>query len=119
MCRTLVLILFIGSGVVGCQRMSADAPRRVTNLHGLTESQVTATLGPPVRTHEFTMAECCDEFRVELYNTYPPDEAAHAEVRIRELWWKDGEYWVTVWLHRQDAEWIVLDSLRWHKELVF
>jgi hypothetical protein len=95
---------------------------KLPRLHGLTENQVIAQLGPPERTSIVHPGE--GEFRIELYNVYPRSDAATPSVDIRELWWPDGDYTIVVWFHKLneaglDGQWIALDSCRWHKSIRF
>jgi hypothetical protein len=82
-------------------------------LEGKPLDDVRTELGPPHSEREFAMRDCCHEFEIELYNTYPPDEPAHAEVKIRECTWKYDGYSVTAWSHFVGDLWIVLDTSRY------
>jgi hypothetical protein len=96
-----------------------DGVDELKSLEGLTEAQLVAELGEPNSKREFPMKECCTEFQIELYNTYPPDEPAHADVMIREWTWSYDGYAVTVWLHRVDETWVVLDTSRYSDDVEF
>ena len=85
----------------------------------MTRAQVISKFGAPERDETFPMSDAVGEFRVELFNTYPPNKPANASVKIEEMWWKDGDYWITLWLHQKNGDWKVLDSCRWHKDVRF
>jgi hypothetical protein len=65
------------------------------------------------------MKDAVGELRVELFNTYPTSNPTNAQVQIEELWWDDGEFWITLWLHEVNGQSIVFDSCRWDKDVVF
>jgi hypothetical protein len=88
--------------------------------HGQPLAEVVAELGQPHRQLEYAMAESPDgEFRIELYNTYPPNDPVAQKARIRELQWHRTGYDVAVWLHRVNGEWVVLDTCRWQAGIQF
>jgi hypothetical protein len=88
-------------------------------LEGRGEAELVAELGAPDREHEFVMRDCCTEFQIELYNTYPPGVAEHAEVPIREWTWQYDGYALTVWLHRLGDVWTVLETSRYSDDTEF
>ena len=96
-----------------------DRVEKLPWLHGQTLSAVFAELGEPWQQFDYTMATSPGgEFRVGLYNTYPPNDQT-ADVKIKELQWHRKGYSVAVWLHQVKGEWIVLDTCRWKEGVVF
>jgi hypothetical protein len=49
------------------------------------------------------------ELRIELLNTYPLP--ASTRVDIIEQFWDHGGYHTTLWFHRLEGAWVVLDGL--------
>jgi hypothetical protein len=97
-----------------------DRIEELPHLHGKPLEAVIASLGKPDWHLEYTMADSPGgEFRVELYNTYPPGDAKAAQARIKELQWHRARYHVAVWMHRVNGEWFVLDTCRWKEGIVF
>jgi hypothetical protein len=93
---------------------------KLAHLHGKPLDAVIAILGQPDRQLDYTMAESPGgEFRVELYNTYPPGDPEAAQARIKELQWHRARYHVAVWMHQVNGEWVVLDTCRWKEGVVF
>lgn len=89
-------------------------------LHGKSTKEVLAELGEPSREFEYTMGKSPGgEFRVELFNTYPPNDPKTADVRIKEMQWHRMRYHVAVWMHQVNGEWVVLDTCRWKEGIVF
>ncbi|OAI40984.1 hypothetical protein AYO40_00450 [Planctomycetaceae bacterium SCGC AG-212-D15] len=89
-------------------------------LHGQSLAAVIAELGKPDSDFEYTMGTSPDgEFRVELYNTYPPHDPKTAHARIKELQWHRARYHVAVWMHQVNGQWVVLDTCRWKEGVVF
>lgn len=77
-------------------------------------------LGKPDRQLDYTMASSPGgEFRVELYNIYPPGDPKAAQTRIKELRWHRARYHIAAWLHQVNGEWVVLDTCRWKEGIVF
>ncbi len=89
------------------------------DLAGLTEEQVKSRYGPASHEYSFKMSAPMDEMRAPLLNKYPPGTPGRETIRIREIHWKDGEYSITVWFHRIDDRWVVLDACRWHTSIRF
>jgi hypothetical protein len=112
------LVLFVVTALIaGC-----SGSIRVTKLakyHGWSRAQTVETLGEPQQDVTFPMSKASGEFRVELQNTYPLTNPANSTVQIEEMTWRDGDYWITLWLHKIDEQWVVLDSCRWHKDVQF
>jgi hypothetical protein len=94
-------------------------PETLKQLHGLTEDEVIEKLGTPKSTDTFELGEGQDELRVELLNYYPPSNPANHKVKIKELRWYDGQYHIAVRFHQRNGKWYSLDSLKWHKSVVF
>lgn len=92
---------------------------KITALHGLIEEEVLLALGQPNQAGEFPIEKAVGEFRIELLNTYPPWHLRSWGVRIREWQWKYREFSIAVWFHRVNGRWVVLDTCRWKKGVVF
>ncbi|MFQ5731360.1 MAG: hypothetical protein ACE5KM_05325 [Planctomycetaceae bacterium] len=105
-------------GVLGCES-EPERPTKLRQFHGLTENIVVAKLGEPKSTLTFPMGKGQPEFRVELHRFYPPSNPANHKVLIKELRWRDGDYHMAVWFHKVDGKWVALDSVKWHKSIVF
>jgi hypothetical protein len=92
---------------------------KLPQLHGKSLAAVIAQLGQPDERSEYSLGKQLDEMRIELYNTYPPDDPKTAQTRILELQWHYWRYDIAVWLHQVNGEWRVLNTLRWQKGIVF
>jgi hypothetical protein len=93
--------------------------RKVPSLHGATEERVLAELGEPNRTYEFPVEDGGDEFRIELWNTYPPGRPQSEGVRILEWEWRYKEFSFAAWFHKVGGRWVVLDTCLWKKGVAF
>ena len=113
-CLALLLVLL---SLTGCTDHLIT--QKLPAFHNQPQSAILFTLGPPARQNDFTMATAGGEFRIELQNTYPLRDSKNADIPIREFTWKDGDYWITLWLHQVNGQWVVLDSCRHHKDIVF
>lgn len=92
-------------------------------LHGLSEEEVVAVLGPPDTERELTLhaGETLDEFHIEVNNTYRPGDPTIEGRIIRDLQWDREGYREAVFLHEPvpGAGWIVLESVRWSDNVEF
>lgn len=98
------------------ERPGAD---RISALEGKTDAQVTMLLGKPDSATEFLMDTVHDEFRIGLFNTYPPNGPKSSNVRIREWRWSYRYFNVAVWLHFINGQWQVLNTCRWKHDTKF
>lgn len=95
------------------------AVEEVATLHGQTDSAIFGKLGAPSYEHKFTMDEMLGEFQIELYNTYPPDSPNNPNVEIRECTWEYSRHRLTIWFHKPNGSWVVLDTCRYQNGVVF
>ncbi len=116
MTRT-TLVAFTALFFPGC--ISGDPVTKLPAYHGLSRAAVLAKLGQPERDENISLAQTDDEFRRPLQNTYPLSIYANTNVQIEELWWSDGNYHITLWLHQVNGDWVVFDSCRWRKDVRF
>lgn len=65
------------------------------------------------------MENCVGQFRIELFNTYPPNNPIARQAKIRELQWHRTRFHFAVWLHQVNEEWVVLDTCRWQEGVAF
>lgn len=87
-------------------------------LEGATEAAVLAEFGEPATRRSFKMKDCCNEFEVELNNTYPPRKK-HDDVEIHEWTWRYEGYSLTLWLHDAGKGWEVLETSRYSDDVEF
>jgi hypothetical protein len=93
---------------------------KLPHFQGKSLQAVMASLGEPDRQLDYKMADSPGgEFRVELYNTYPPGDPKAAQARIKELQWHRARYHIAVWLHQVNGDWVVLETCRWKEGIVF
>ena len=114
----VTLIVWVACSLAGCSTGGGLAT--LPKYHGAPRAAVVRQLGEPERVAKFRMDEAGpSEFRIALQNTYPLTNPDNAAVLIEEVTWQDGDYWITLWLHRVSDAWVVLDSCRWHKDVRF
>ena len=94
------------------------APDELPELHGQTDAQILAHMGPPTSKEALTMGECCTEYDIELYNTYPPN-VGHDAVKIERWTWIYDGFVVALWFHQVDGTWTVLDTVRYDEGTEF
>ena len=94
---------------------------KVLALHGRSESDILKQLGQPTSELVFTMDNAEGEFRIELYNTYPPGAPNNNNVHIRECTWDYSRHKLTVWFHKpdEDGNWVALDTCRYQNGIAF
>ena len=79
-----------------------------------------AELGQPSEEIEYTMEKSPGgEFRVGLYNTYPPNDPNTPQVRFKEFQWHRAGYHVAVWRLLVNGDWFALDTIRWKEGIAF
>lgn len=85
---------------------------RPSRLIGLEERELVAELGPPDRTREFTMADCCTELDGSLMNHLPPRGVSPEDAVVRVFTWSRLRYMLTVWTYRHDESgWRAVDTI--------
>jgi hypothetical protein len=100
--------------------MGHDLVEQMPDLHGRAIEEVTHRLGEPDTELSFTMGNSPGgEFRVPLFNYYPPDRPGSRNVAIKELWWRHSRYTVVIWFHKDEDHWVAFDSCRWKKGIAF
>ena len=92
---------------------------KASTLHGDSLAQVFDRLGNPAHESWFKMDEVIGEFRVELFNTYPPNSPDNSEVEIRESTWNYSRHRLTVWFHRPNGDWVAFDTCRYRNDIQF
>lgn len=98
---------------------SGPLTESLDELHGRTATQLIEDFGVPDFEDEYKIGDAVGEMRRPLLNHYPVSNPENKNVPIRELWWKDGDYTISVWFHRVNKKWVALDSLKWHKSIQF
>lgn len=88
-------------------------------LEGVSADEISRRFGPPTSSRSFTMAECCSEFSIELYNTYRPDDPSTAAVEIQQRDYDYDGYTMTLWLHAPQGSWVVLETSRYGDDVEF
>ncbi|MFO7627208.1 MAG: hypothetical protein R6V62_08120 [Candidatus Fermentibacteraceae bacterium] len=95
----------------------------LTELHGLAESEVIASLGEPDNREDITLhaGETLPEFFIEVHNTYQPDDPSTEGRVIRYFRWDREGYSEAVFLHQpaSDGSWMVLESVKWSDDVEF
>ena len=67
--------------------------------------------GESASSTEFKIGDGVPEFRIELYNDFPPGDPASAEVRIKEDTWRLDGYRFTMWSHQPEGRWQALQAV--------
>ena len=94
-------------------------PLETAHFSGKTLEFMTFELGEPSHEWTYAMNECVGELRVTLFNTYPPSLPNLADIEIRELTWDFPQNKFTVWFHRPNGKWTVLETFSYETEAVF
>ena len=121
----LSVALLVSQSFLGCDHSSPESVPLLYSLDdqlnglGISDVQKYLKIGIPAEEIDFYIKDISDEFRIEILNVYDKSNPVHADVKIREFTWIDGEYFVTVWFHLEDSEWRCFDSLKWHEDIRF
>ena len=109
----LVALAAMASAAFWYYDLGHDPVEKIPELHGLSMDEVLARYGDPDVSDDFTLADPLPEFRIELYNTYPPDDPANRSIEIRERQWHYSRHNLAVWFHFVHGKWMALDTCRW------
>jgi len=126
MLRVVKLAIIVGC-IIGCVAVVAllcrsPSPKSLTPIKkhvGRTLEEVVGELGQPAFSYSFTMGQPMDEMHVSLLNMFPPDKPGNKDIEIRELRWRDGDYFIALWFYQNEGKWLAVDGVRWHKNTVF
>ena len=72
-------------------------------------------LGKPYFKDSFSLSETLTEMRSPLLSYVKKYDG----INIKELWWEDGDYYITCWLRMKGKDWVVLEAIRWQKGIKF
>jgi hypothetical protein len=89
------------------------------DLRGLTQDLVRARFGSPSQEESFRVEERQGEFYGPIANTYPTTDPQNRNVPLEQWTWRSGDCFLTVWFHRREGVWSVLDDFYWHKDAAF
>lgn len=92
---------------------------KLTDYQNLAFSQAVEKLGQPAVSDQYFLSERQGEFYVGLQNKYPLTNPENSKIRIKELIWKYSGYNVTLWFHKVNDEWVVLEALCWPADTDF
>jgi len=122
--KLAAIVLATAVGLIGLAEVSAAAATpKVTQLKGWVgkghEEVVKAFPGKPVLDDNYDAANAAGELRAAVVAAYPARAGAGKAVRIRELWWVQGDYYLTFLMHFKGGRWVVLGAVKWHKDARF
>jgi len=121
--KTLGLVTVFTAALLAAAIWYFDIPHaaveKVPSLHGDSVDQIMDRLGHPAHEFWFAMDEAVGEFRVELFNFYPPKSPDNDKVEIRESTWEYSRHRLTVWFHRPNGVWVALDTCRYRNYVRF
>lgn len=88
--------------------------------HGLNRKEVIRVLGQPDEQLKYQLKDAIGGLREPaLKKHYKVEDESNRHVEIEELWWRDGAFWLTLWLHRVNHNWVVFESCRWRATIQF
>ncbi len=107
----LVCLILFGCG---------DKPATDKSLLGVDEHSLITKLHKPnqVQLIELTANSELSEYRSNLYQLFPRLKSGDT-VQIKELLWKREDYTEVAWLKSENHKWIVIDHLKWSKNISF
>jgi len=85
-----------------------------------TFKQVEAKLGSASSKETFNMKDGpITEFRGKLEVLFPRSNPESQSIQINEASWMEGECVLTLWFRKMKDNWVVVDTLYWHKDSDF
>lgn len=90
-------------------------------VRGKPMDELVKLYGPPHKTYEVKMDEGVPEFRIELYNDYPPGEPQSKGIIITEHTYRYDEdgYQATIWYHDVAGTMTALQAVSWNDGVKF
>lgn len=73
----------------------------------------------PFLDDDYPAVNAAGELRAAVISAYPASIEASKSVRIRELWWTQGDDYLTFLMHFKGGRWVVLTAMKWHKDVRF
>lgn len=97
--------------------METMPPNDFENMMDLSMAEAVARYGEPTMSEQFIVDGALSEFRIGLYNIYPPAAYRSKKITLAELTWeKDGQQNITVWYEADsEGQWRPKHSLEWAK----
>ena len=116
---SIIIISLLFTLNTSCISTSEISVSKIEKLHGLIENEVLNILGNPIHKEQYKVKNAIGEFRKNVFKVYPLSKPENKNVEIKELRWKDGDYFITVWFHNVKDKWVVMDTCKWHKSVQF
>ena len=107
--------------LVSCLRNSVnkDSVQHINKYNGCGEEEVIDQLGKVYLRDSFPLSAALGEMRSSLQAHINKSDRDNSKVIIKELWWKQGDYYIICWFKMRGKEWIVFDAIRWRKGTQF
>ncbi len=116
----VVLLYLIYSAILLWQNCFRQKwTEHIPELHGKSVDEVIAKLGNPHSTKFFTLDHWLGRPRSLMFDFYPPNKPENLKVQIMEMGWEYYSFYIRVWFHKVDGEWVVLHTLKWKKGVEF
>jgi len=104
----------------GMKKTECATMTEVREWLGKKLSQAVEKLGSSSIEKTFDMNDVViDEFRGKLEVLFPLSSRGNEPKWIKETSWNQGDCILTLWFEKQGDNWIVVDTLRWHKDSEF
>lgn len=87
------------------------------DINGLGPDQVISKFGKPDRTEIFILSDTMIEYRYGLLLAFP--RYRDSSVEIMEMFWSSSSRSLAVWFTMHSGTWVVVDNLRWGKNIQF
>ncbi len=111
----LLALYFLYCGIMLCQNFFG--PTRAEHIPELNEKSVDdvlGKLGKPESTY-FTTADRVILMHDLIHHFYPQDKPGNGKVEIMIMNWERFCFYIRIWFHKVDGEWVVLHTLKWRK----
>ena len=105
----------------GCSHTAIhDRPFEIIHKYNsLLQSEMVQAFGKPDYEESFPLSKARDEMRGPLQKHFPKKFRNSQNIIIKELEWQDGDFYLTSWFKMRGNDWVVFESLRWHKDVRF
>lgn len=99
--------------------VKGDGIKQIFKYNGETAYKMEKKLGKPCYNEIYPLSKANDEMRSHVQQYFKKDFQYSPNINIKEIWWKDGDYYITCWFKERLVDWQVITCIRWHKNARF
>ena len=115
-----VMLIGVGCDDASTAALESAEAQAIRDEHvGLTDEELILKYGKAYLDDIIPVEDMTDEFRRGVQFLVLNNHGANEKEGVREMWWKQGDYFLSVWMIDRGGEWKAIDAYRWHKDMNF